>query len=173
MTTEALERLYTRDGISKTEYREHCKKLITQFRSTLRLENVGDVRSFMDKYCMNNCPLAYHRLVEVGVPDAEESNGSFNKLIAETVQYFITISDCVKLRMVAVDEIHSLFDALMDRLKSFTMSPDSEAITRVQKWLGKLNTMNVYDKLDEDQERQMAFDIGLAYETFYKYLGTI
>lgn len=79
--------------------------------------------SFMDQYDMN-CPAAFKRLVEIGVPAtiehgsslASSSGQSTNKVIAETVQFFITLMDTLKLNVTAVDEVHPLLSDLLQTL---------------------------------------------------------
>jgi hypothetical protein len=78
----------------------------------------------MQQYDMN-CPAAFKRLVEIGVPATIEhgsslatasSGQSTNKVIAETVQFFITLMDSLKLNVTAVDEVHPQLSDLMQTL---------------------------------------------------------
>lgn len=55
------------------------------------------------------------------------------KLVAETVQYFITLMDSLKLNMVAVDEIQPLLADLHGALAKVA-KPDFEGLIRTKQW---------------------------------------
>lgn len=111
--TEKLEKAWVRDLISAKEYEPECSKLIGQFKTVkTNLEgHVDDVEKFMKDYSMV-CPAAKNRLITSGLPatvehQAPKSQDEANsgKKVAETVQYFITAMDSLKLEMRAVDEV--------------------------------------------------------------------
>jgi ESCRT-I complex subunit VPS28 len=167
--TEALEKAYTKDIITKTEYKEECSKLIAQFRRAVKLAGVTDMRIWMQQQQLN-CPVAYHRLVESGVPDTGEVENS-QKLIADIVHLFVTLQDAIKLDLVAVDTLQPHVEDICDKLSRFSgVPPDSDIKGKVQKWLRTLNAMKASDQLDSEQSRQMAFDISSAHEAFYKMI---
>ena len=76
-------------------------------------EQVGDLQAFIKEYNLQ-CPMAVQRLVASGMPATVEhgkpSGASQNiaRLAAETVQYFITAMDAVKMKMAAADEVSCL-----------------------------------------------------------------
>lgn len=69
--TESLEVAYSRDALSSTEYAETCTKLISQFKSTesalVSSKAIPSGDGFFKEFKVD-CPRAYHRLLEVGVP---------------------------------------------------------------------------------------------------------
>jgi ESCRT-I complex subunit VPS28 len=115
-----------------------------------------------------DCPLGYHRLVVVGIPDVPAPIGTA-KIVAEVVQYFITLMDSLKLGMVAVDEIQPLLGDLISSLNQVnTLPPEFEAKQKVQHWLTTLNKMKASDELDKEQIRQMMFDLESSYNAFHR-----
>lgn len=150
-------------------YKEECAKLIAQFRRAEKLAGVKDMKTWMQQQQLS-CPVAYHRLVESGVPDTGDVENS-QKLIADIIQQFMTIKDAVQLNLVAVDTLQPLVEDICDKLSKFSgLPPDSEIKNKVQKWLRILNAMKASDQLDAEQGRQMSFDISAAHEAFYKII---
>lgn len=171
--TEKLERAYVRDAIGAKEYEPACEKLIGQFRTlwdTVR-SSVPDVEQFMATYNMQ-CPMAAKRLIHSGMPATIEHNvrprpgqtGSAAVAVAETVQHFITAMDSLKLNMVAVDQIYPLLsDLVQAMMKVTTLPPDMAGKKAVRGWMSKLHGMPASYELNEDEVRQLLFDLESAY----------
>lgn len=175
--TEHLERAYARDAITQKEYTAECNKLISQFRLAEKaaLGKTMTIETFMQVYQMD-CPRAVNRLLRMGVPeqikatDAEEQV-SVAVTVAETVQHFITTMDAVKLDQRAVDELQPLLSDLMDALTRLPETPnDFEPNRIIQQWLQKLNMMRAVDQIDEDDARQLYYDLDNAYTAFTRHL---
>jgi len=172
-TTEALEKAYVRDAVSADDYKKQCAKLITQFRAAQNLvkDYVPDVRKFMVDYRLD-CKAAIKRLIEEGLPidGGKVDDGGIN--IAQTVQFFITAMDSLKLNMIAVDQIHPLLNDLFESLcKVSTLPPDWDGKIKIKNWLIQLHKMKASDTLNEEQVRQMLFDLENAYNAFHKSLS--
>jgi len=89
------------------------------------------------------------------------------------VQFFITCMDSLKLNMTAVDQIHPLLTDLLESLcKVSSLSPDWEGKTKIKNWLVQMNKMKASDELNEEQIRQMLFDLESAYNAFHKSLSS-
>lgn len=177
-TTEKLEKAYVRDVISSSDYEPACTKLIAQFK-TLRTslkDSVPDVERFMDTYKMD-CPAALNRLLVSGIPAtvehkiASSSESGSAVAVAECVQHFITAMDSLKLNMVAVDQVHPL---LLDLLSSLNrvplLPPDFEGKVKARDWIARLNKMGASDELNEQQCRQLLFDLDSSYNAFINAL---
>lgn len=148
-------------------YKEECSKLIAQYRRAVKLAGVSDVRAWMEQQKLQ-CPVAYIRLVESGVPDTGEVENS-QRIVADITQLFVTILDAIRLDLVAVDTLQPHVEDICDKLSRFSgLPPDSDIKAKVQKWLRTLNAMKASEQLDAEQCRQMAFDISSAHEAFYK-----
>jgi archaellum biogenesis protein FlaJ (TadC family) len=81
-----------------------------------------------------DCPLAYNRLIQ-GMPTLTSSS----KSIAETVQFFITLMDSLKLEQYAVDEI---FPQLSDLGQSLGRLGKLDRVkSKIKEWLVILNKM--------------------------------
>jgi len=172
-TTEALEKALVRDAISAEEYKSHCTKLITQFKAAQNLTKdiVPDVRKFMQEYRLD-CKAAARRLLDEQIPLNVAKTDDSARTVAETVQFFITAMDSLKLNMTAVDQIHPLLTDLLESLcKISNLPPDWEGKTKIQAWLVQMNKMKASDLLAEDQIRQMLFDLESAYNKFHKSLS--
>lgn len=146
-------------------YKEECAKLIGQYLRAVKLAEVTDVKSWMVQQRLQ-CPVAYHRLVESGVPDTGEIVNS-SKMVAEIVQLFVTIKDAIQLDFVSVDTLQPHVEDVCEKLTHF-LPPNSEIKAKVQKWLATLNAMRASDKLDAEQSRQMLFDFSSAHDAFFK-----
>jgi len=137
-TTEHLEKAYVKDAVSAAEYGPACTKLIAQFRTARGLVEM-DVDQFAAEYKLD-CPAALKRL-KSGIPATVEhhvdggagAGGDASKpdarVVAQTVQHFITAMDSLKLNMTAVD---SLFPLLTDLLESLNKLPTSRLTLRAR-----------------------------------------
>ena len=175
---EHLEKAYIRDIIQPSEYTPACLKLIAQYKTSLNLIAGGNssgftLDSFMKEYSMS-CPAARSRL-EIGVPATVEhttgesaGDGSKNvKYVSEIVQSFITLMDSLKLNMVAVDQLHPLLSDLMTSLNKLTLPPNTTINkNKIRDWLVTLNKMRASEELNEDQARQLLFDLDSAFGEF-------
>ncbi|KAI9026838.1 vacuolar protein sorting-associated [Hyaloraphidium curvatum] len=183
---EHLEKAYVRDAISHEEYPRTCSKLLAQYKTSLNLllESSGElvdrfIEGFMRDYKLYT-PAALNRF-RIGVPATIEhtvgthsasDSSAAHKYIAETVQQFITLMDSLKLNMVAVDQIHPLLSDLMQSLNRIpTLPPDFDGKEKIKNWLITLNRMKASQQLEDDQVRQLLFDLEGAYSAFYRSLS--
>ncbi|DAZ92921.1 TPA: hypothetical protein N0F65_011497, partial [Lagenidium giganteum] len=178
-TTEHLETAYVRDAISQDEYTEACTKLISQFKTAETALRMGgfldNIESFIAKYRLD-CPRALERLVRIGVPATVVHNTTNRKAdsvnVAQTVQSFITVMDVLKLNIRAVDEIQPLLSEMMSSLTQVSgLPPNFEGREKIESWLRVLNAMRASDELDEDQARQLSFDLDRSYSSFMAFLN--
>lgn len=178
--TELLEAAYARDAITPSEYSESCNRLISQFKTTEKglvlSKAIVSADSFFKEYQID-CPRAYERLVLSGVaatvmhPAADNRGDSV--IVAETVQAFITLMDALKLGQRAMDEIHPLLSDLVSSLSKVRGLPaDFEGLMKLKSWLQKLNEMRASDNIDEDDVRQLLFDLDSSYGGFHKHLSS-
>jgi len=172
-TTEALEKAYVRDAITADEYKQNCTKLIAQFKAAQNLtkDTVPDIKKFMQQYRLE-CKAAEKRLLEEMIPGVYTKTDDTARTVAETVQFFITAMDSLKLNMTAVDQIHPLLNDLLDSLSKISrLPPDWEGKVKIKNWLIQLAKMKASDELNEDQIRQMLFDLESSYNAFHKSLS--
>jgi ESCRT-I complex subunit VPS28 len=124
------------------------------------------------------CPLAIHRIVEIGIPatvehtSAANNSANITKHVAETVQIFITLLDALKLNMTAVDQIQPQLSDLAQALNSVTSLPASYmGKSRIHKWLCDLNQRRASDELSNDESRQLSFDLESSLNEFHRALS--
>ncbi|KAI3630830.1 hypothetical protein MIR68_012265 [Amoeboaphelidium protococcarum] len=190
ITVEQLEKAYIRDSISADQYTQACAKLLTQYKTAFNLvdDQFKDIDDFCQTYYLN-CQAALNRL-KIGVPATIEhavaasnstSGGSGNgggggqqsaKYVAEAVQSFITLMDSLKLEMRSVDHLHPLMGDLLQSLNKVGVSTQIESHKqKLKEWLIKLNQMKAADELDEQDTRQLMFDLETAHGAFYRALS--
>ncbi|KAL9937388.1 hypothetical protein V8E36_003797 [Tilletia maclaganii] len=160
---------------------------------------VHGLDDFMRMYNMD-MPAAHHRLlvgvpatVEHGSTSLSHSNGAGStttgnlsangggtssgrervKQVAETTQAFITFTDALKLKLRAKDSLHPLLSELVvcyTRSGEGNGGVDEEWRAKMLHWLIKLNQMRASDEIDEEQARQLLFDIEGAYNDWFRSL---
>ncbi|KAF2074639.1 hypothetical protein CYY_004034 [Polysphondylium violaceum] len=175
--TEHLEKAYIRDDVVPKDYTTACSKLIAQFKSSQNLvkDHAPNISQFMKDYDLN-CKAAFDRLVIKGFPSTlehstqtESSDSTMAKNVAEAVQNFITTMDSIRLKLVAVDGIYPLLSDLMESLNRNTwLGPNFEGKEKIKNWISILNQMKATDELDDEQSRQLLFDLDSSYNVFYK-----
>lgn len=153
--------------------------MISQYKTTeaaLRAEqHVSDVEAFIAHYRLD-CPRAVERLVRIGVPATVVHNTTTKNAdsvnVAQTVQYFITAMDSLKLNVRAVDEIQPQLSDLMASLTQISgLPPSFDGRLKIEHWLRSLNSMRASDELDEDQARQLSFELEQSYTSFMSFLN--
>lgn len=173
LTVEHLEKAYVRDAILAEPYSKACSKLINQFKTLTPMirDSVPDVEQFMKDFKMD-CPAAKNRLLKIGVPATVEHGSSGQggqKLIAETAQNFITCMNAIQLQQKSVDQLQPWLASLNQSLNDCVLK-DFDGKVKIKNWLITLNGMKASDELNDDQLRQLAFDLEGAYNDFHKNL---
>lgn len=181
MTVQHLEKAFIRDAITADQYEEECTKLIGKFKVTeasLTADGtIKDTHAFIQEHHMH-CPAAEQRLLVDGVPSTvvhAQCRGSSQDtvLVSEATQLFITALDALKLDQRAVDDIQPLMSDLckaLSRMDSVMGKGGFVDKAKVTSWLRTLNSMRAIDELDEDQARQLVFDLERCYEAFMSKL---
>uniref|UniRef100_A0A0N5AUK8 Vacuolar protein sorting-associated protein 28 homolog n=1 Tax=Syphacia muris TaxID=451379 RepID=A0A0N5AUK8_9BILA len=196
---ECLETLFAGDYIAHEEYSTECAKLLRQYKArmfitALRQAQVSNVDDFVAKYQLT-CPASLERIRE-GHPVIVRKKENTPKLIKDVVETFITYIDQLKLNVRAVDELQPSLNDLYLSVSAFPSLPDdAESRTKVKKWyvyealhpallfnntaegeflaycrLDKLNEMSATEEINEEEARQMTFDIECAYTAFNRFL---
>ena len=92
-------------------------------------------------------------------------------IVAETVQAFITTMDALRLGQRAVDEIQPLVQEVTGSLVRVTQLPaDFEGMQKMRLWLQKLHDMRAHDEIEEQESRQLLFDVESSYNAFHAFL---
>ncbi|XP_066272140.1 vacuolar protein sorting-associated protein 28 homolog isoform X1 [Branchiostoma lanceolatum] len=172
-TLQNLEKAYIKDAIRPEEYTAACSKLLAQYKVAFK-QVKGDefqtVEAFMKKYRMN-CPAALERIKEDRPITIKDDKGNTSKSIADIVSLFITVMDKLRLEIRAMDEIQPDLRELLETMNRLSsLPPDFEGKTTVSRWLQTFGTMQAHDELDDNQVRQMLFDLESAYNAFNRQL---
>jgi ESCRT-I complex subunit VPS28 len=171
--TDAIERAHVKDAVGGKEYAETVGKLLRQFnvaRDVAGMKEDDAVLGFMRDHRLV-CRAAQRRLLEEGAVGDHGKPDDSAKHVAEVTQYFITAMDAVKLDMRSVDALHPLLTDLVEALGRLTSMPvEWDGKRRLQGWLSRMHAMKASDELDEDEARQILFDLESAYTAFTKSL---
>eukprot|EP01113_Clastostelium_recurvatum_P017349 TRINITY_DN2032_c0_g1_i1.p1 TRINITY_DN2032_c0_g1~~TRINITY_DN2032_c0_g1_i1.p1 ORF type:complete len:265 (+),score=77.74 TRINITY_DN2032_c0_g1_i1:55-795(+) len=177
-TMEHLEKAYMRDHVMAQEYAPACAKLIAQFKTAQSLiKDTVSLPVFLAEYKLE-CKMAMERF-EKGYPATTEhhvtpdpTGNSSQRIVAETVQLFITTMDSLKLNLVAIDAIYPLVNDLIESLNRVPHLPaEFDGKVRIRGWLTVMHHMKASDELNPDQIRQLLFDLESAYNAFHKSLS--
>lgn len=103
IATEHLERQYLKSTVSPQEYTTACLQLIAQYKTLAPLLNLTP-QAFVERYKIT----ASMTRLQTGLPATMEHqvNTSSTRIVAEVVQFYITLLDSLRLGVNAVDEIH-------------------------------------------------------------------
>ncbi|KAJ2080257.1 Vacuolar protein-sorting-associated protein 28 [Coemansia sp. RSA 988] len=178
LSLEYLERAFARDSVSATEYTAECNKLLLQYKTVSQMVSAKELNDFPRTYRLN-CPAAMRRL-EVGIPSTiEHSNsgsglsGNNAKYVAKAVQDFITTMDALSMDMRSVDKLHPLLSDLLQSINAASFLPtDFKWKSVFRNWLIRLNQMKASDELDDDQVRQLLFEVEQSYADFKSMLDS-
>lgn len=142
------------------------------------------IKSLSDKGDQLECPRAIERL-RVGMPSTVEqpshnhnagsggNNGSSgggglsSRLIVDATENFITFLDALKLNMSSKETLHPLLSDVIQSVNKVTEN-DFDDRGKIIQWLITLNQMRTTQELDEQQIRELTFDIEQAYAGFKK-----
>eukprot|EP00168_Porphyra_purpurea_P014830 TRINITY_DN435_c0_g1_i5.p3 TRINITY_DN435_c0_g1~~TRINITY_DN435_c0_g1_i5.p3 ORF type:complete len:162 (-),score=52.88 TRINITY_DN435_c0_g1_i5:256-741(-) len=85
---------------------------------------------------------------------------------------FLTALDAVQLQLTAVDQMYPLLLQVAESLDRVTSLPPSfEGKATVGKWLTKLKTLPATYQLNEDEVRQLTYDLNMVYLDFRSAVG--
>ncbi|XP_078063401.1 vacuolar protein sorting-associated protein 28 homolog isoform X1 [Mustelus asterias] len=172
-TLQALEKTYIKDCVTPTEYTAACSRLLVQYKAAFKQVQGSDITT-IDEFCRKyrlDCPLAMERIKEDRPITIKDDKGNLNRCIADIVSLFITVMDKLRLEIRAMDEIQPDLRELMETMNRMSNLPvDFEGKDRVDQWLQKLSGMSASDELDDNQVRQMLFDLESAYNSFNRFL---
>eukprot|EP01084_Bolivina_argentea_P055481 101701_1 len=175
LSTEHLERMWIKNCIDDEQYTEKCKKLIIKYKTLVPVIQpyYANTFDFFNEYCEELTSAKYRLMDEGDVPNLQPNPVPIanQAVIAETVQYFITIIDALELKICAVDELYPELKRLSDSLAAITsMKHDHPSKTKANEWLYKLQDMKAMDQLTDDEMTQIKFDIANAYDQFHAFL---
>ncbi|XP_077991308.1 vacuolar protein sorting-associated protein 28 homolog [Glandiceps talaboti] len=172
-TLQNLEKMYIKDAVHSKEYTAACSRLLVQYKAAFKQVESSEyptVEEFCRKFRLDT-PAAMERIKEDRPITIKDDKGNTSKCIADIVSLFITIMDKLRLDIKANDELQPDLKELMETINRMSSLPsDFEAKPKVNKWLQTLGSMTASDELDEDQVRQMLFDLESAYNDFSRAL---
>merc|ERR1712029_690604 len=158
-TLQCLEKAYIRDSVKNKEYTGNCSKLLVQYKQAFK-QVQGDEYPTVEAF------MAKDRLITI-----KDDKGNTSKLIAEIVALFITAMDKLKLDIRSMDELHGDVKDLNDSLGRLSLLPPGwGGKSKISHWLDVLSGMQASDSLDDNQARQLSFDLESAYNDFNKVL---
>jgi ESCRT-I complex subunit VPS28 len=112
-----------------------------------------------------DCQNAKKRLVDQILPFSQDKS---TKHVADIVSLFITLMDSIKLEYIAKDQIHPQLCDLTAALAKTSIVLDGKQ--SIVGWMKELNKMGASDELDQNQTRQLLFDLETTYQEFQSKL---
>jgi len=181
VATQRLESMWGRGNITDEVYTNECKRLITQFKSQSvnasaalsKHYGTPDIEKFWSLFNLN-ADGAKQRLLVEKVPatvfHGQAKAKGVELTVAQTVQNFITTLDALEMGLKSTDEVQPKVKQLMESLSKNNLPADHKSMETVKKWLLKLNQMSAAAELNEEECRQIAFDLDDAYHQYYKFV---
>ena len=184
-SVEKLERARRRDLLDSNEiYEASLAKLMRHFFSieeqleSSEISRYRGFESFMSDYDMTascaaakariNKKVAEHRQQQLKKMKEMEGDKDLPRFVMETTQHLITLMDCLKLGQTAADQLFPILDDAIAAVKN--VRTDFEYLDKLEKWKKTLDEMRASDQLDEEQTREMLYDLERAFSTFHKML---
>lgn len=178
VTLDALERAFLRDSVTEADYTETCSRLLRQYKSNLADEAVSnvfrDLESFKREWQIE-APRATDR-IKIGIPATVEApsqrlssgggGGTAATLVVSASENFITLLDALKLGMKSKDTLHPILADTIQSVNKVTNGGDFEGKEKIVQWLISLNQMRASEELNDDQARELDFDMNRAYSGF-------
>lgn len=93
------------------------------------------------------------------------STGSNAQAIVTASENFITLFDALRLNMLSKDTLHPILAEIIQAVNKVT-SREFEDKGKIVQWLITLNQMRPAEELNEEQSRELQWDLGRAYEGF-------
>ena len=70
-----------------------------------------------------------------------------------------------------MDELHPALSELVDSVSLVPRLPaEHESRSKALHWLTTLHQMKAHEQLDDEQVRQMSFDLDCAYNAFHRFV---
>lgn len=171
-TIQQLEKAYIKDAVTSKEYTAACSKLLTQYKAAFKQidKEFGTPDQFLKKYRLE-CRAALDRIRDDRPITIKDDKGNTHACIAEIVSSFITICDRLRMGQKSMDDLLPDLRELHETILRLTILPPTyEGSKRVKTWIDKMSTMNASDQLDDDQARQMTYEMDTSLNEFNKIL---
>lgn len=197
LALDHVEKAFLKDSITSTQYTNSVNKLLAQYKTYLSDEKVkkefGTLEEFKKRYSIvaSNAITRIERGIPVTVEhaiiggsgddgrdagtatptgDGGRTSGFYNgKDVAQATGNFITVMDALKLNYKAKDQLHPLMAELLVSINKVTQK-DFEYRQKLVDWIVKINKMQVSETLDDEEIRELLFDLEMAYKSFYTLL---
>ncbi|CCF58254.1 hypothetical protein KAFR_0E01000 [Kazachstania africana CBS 2517] len=185
ITLDQVEKSFLKDSITADQYTNVVNKLLAQYKTYLSNESVQDEfvdpDSFKKKYNIvaSNAITRLERGIPVTVEHATQpsstnnntTSANFNaKDVAEATGNFITVMDALKLNYKAKDQLHPLMADLLLSINKVDVKKDFEYRDKLVSWIININKLGINDELNDDEIRELLFDLDMAYKNFYTLL---
>jgi ESCRT-I complex subunit VPS28 len=77
--------------------------------------------------------------------------------------------DAIKIEYKSVDQLQPIISNVQESLSKCNIK-DFEGKAKIKNWLIKLNGMKAHEELNDDEIRQLLFDLESAYNSFHSLL---
>ncbi len=170
-TLEQLESAFARGAVEHAEYEEACGRLLAQFGSTHKaLVQSGQIQSlaaFLDRFHVE-CPRSVER-IRVGHPQGAVGGSARDErrsvvIVKELTENFINVANMLSMQLLAVDQLEPALDSLVKTIEKgksagILQGFDSQPL---ENWYQTIAAKEAWYNLDEDQARQLLYDLNRA-----------
>lgn len=179
---DRLENVYIKGGIDPDEYESACRKLLGQFKTLSRaLSSLApDPLAFMDEYQMH-CPQA-KEVIQFGEPstvrfrvDQPGQNDDDSVAALSLGTSVVTLKDALTMglgdpdNMLACDNIQPYVKDVLNHVSKVRLPPSFDN-SRLLGWVEKLNKLQAYESLTENEARQLMADMDDLQERIFAAL---
>ncbi|KAK7194010.1 vacuolar protein sorting-associated protein-like protein [Novymonas esmeraldas] len=172
---EQIEKANRRDLLQQDQYDATVRRLLEKYKNTVaHLQSARNpyfttIDDFFDKYCAR-CPAARATIRDGPVSSSNENNARFlARQSVECSDHFITLLDSLRLQQTSVDVLNPPLGDLLQVLGKLHLNKE-DFYVRLQRWQGRLDSMNAADMLDDSATRDFAYDLERGYACLKAYL---
>eukprot|EP00347_Sterkiella_histriomuscorum_P010777 403374957 len=173
-TIDYLEYAYITGKIKGPEYDSECKQLLHQFNlSQQAIQGFKGIDAFFQEYELMNCHDALSR-IKAGKSgyNGEDADSNVRQRIFDITTKIISALDVVAMGITSVDQLTPYIRDIQMSLNNYPNLPQNFAGTGViKKWIDILALKAATDELQENEIRQLKFDIDNVYNEFKVVLG--
>eukprot|EP01060_Flectonema_neradi_P006637 TRINITY_DN144_c8_g1_i1.p1 TRINITY_DN144_c8_g1~~TRINITY_DN144_c8_g1_i1.p1 ORF type:complete len:207 (+),score=25.47 TRINITY_DN144_c8_g1_i1:61-681(+) len=175
---ERVDRAYIKDHITAEECTRLSTSLLCKCKASYTHLGLGieDLDAFLTEFQLpQGSRVAVLNRIKCGVPMTKEhgtgeaSTSDNGRLILEAGQHMIACTDALKMGQTSADALHPIVSDIVATV--VRLFPDLAELEPLRGWLREINQLKAAEELNNDQARQLTYDIECAYNALHKMLS--